>query len=167
MEQLNSDIEAYNTTFGDLTNVFEKFKNLAPGTKARLREVFPDNINVRSFLSSGAQWGHIQALWDIAQDKVLNEDFSDLNTLNYIFKYFLDFHNSSHPTPLYALLDTKPGDAFDEEQHSKVMSREERKNAFFAKTKAPAAEGPIKEVVLCGYKNLKNGRVIQPSLVKV
>ena len=49
----------------------------------------------------------------------------------------------------------------------KVMSREERKNAFFAKSKGPATEGPIKEVVLCGYKNLKNGRILQPSLVRV
>ena len=88
------------------------------------------------------------------------------NPLNEIFAYFLDFHNSSYPSPLYALLDTKPGDAFDEDQHTKIMTREERKAAFFDKKKA-TVEGPIKEVVLYGYKNLKNGRVLKPSIVRV
>lgn len=165
--ELKSQIEAYNLTFGDLTSMYNKFQNLAPNTKAGLKEVFTENLTVRSFLSSGAQWGHIQALWEFTQQKINDEDFTDVQTLNEIFKYFLDFHNSSYPTPLYALLDTKPGDAFDEDIHSKIMSREERKAAFFAKNKAPVADGPIKEVVLYGYKNLRNGRVLKPSIVRV
>ncbi|MBP1547653.1 MAG: hypothetical protein J6A37_13800, partial [Oscillospiraceae bacterium] len=80
--------------------------------------------------------------------------------------YFLDFHNSSYPTPLYELLDTKPGDAFDEEQHTKIMTREERKAAFFDTKKKAVAEGPVKEVVLLGFKNLKNGRILKPTLVR-
>ncbi|MBQ4364093.1 MAG: hypothetical protein II782_08840, partial [Oscillospiraceae bacterium] len=135
-------------------------------TKAGLNDVFPENLTVRSFLSAGAQWGHVQGLWEFAKQKILNEDFSDIKTLNYIFKYFLDFHNSSYDSPHYALLDTKPGDPFNEEMHEKVMSREARKAAFFAKSKAPAPDGPVQEVVLQGYKNLKNNKVIQTSLVK-
>ena len=167
VDKLNSDMEAYNLTFGDLTDVFKKYQGLTPGTKAGLTEVFNEDLNVRSFLSSGAQWGHIQALWEFTQQKINNEDFSDVRTLNEIFRYFLDFHNSSYPSPIYALLDTKPGDAFDEEQHTKVMSREERKNAFFAKKPAGNEGGSVKEVVLCGYKNLRNGRVLKQSMVKV
>ena len=49
---------------------------------------------------------------------------------------------------------------------TKIMTREERKAAFFDKKKA-TVEGPIKEVVLYGYKNLKNGRVLKPSIVRV
>lgn len=166
VNELKKDIDAYNLTFGDLTQVFEKYQNLTPATKEGLKDVFNEDLNVRSFLSSGAQWGHIQALWEYTQQKINAEDFSDVGTLNEIFAYFLDFHNSSYPSPLYALLDTKPGDAFDEDQHSKIMTREERKAAFFDKKKA-TVEGPIKEVVLYGYKNLKNGRVLKPSIVRV
>lgn len=166
--QLQKDIEAYNSTFGDLTQVFQKYQNLTPATKKGLADVFNEELTVRSFLSSGAQWGHIQALWEFAQQKINNEDFSDIDTLNQIFVYFLDFHNSSYPTPLYELLDTKPGDVFDEEQHTKIMTREERKAAFFDnKKKGSASEGPVKEVVLHGFKNLRNGRILKPSIVRV
>ncbi len=166
--QLQKDIKAYNLTFGDLTKVFEKYQNLTPATKKGLSDVFNEDLTVRSFLSSGAQWGHIQALWEFAQQKINNEDFSDIDTLNQIFVYFLDFHNSSYPTPLYELLDTKPGDAFDEEQHTKIMTREERKAAFFDnKKKGSTSEGPVKEVVLHGFKNLRNGRILKPSIVRV
>lgn len=166
--QLQKDIQAYNSTFGDLTQVFQKYQNLTPATKKGLADVFNEELTVRSFLSSGAQWGHIQALWEFAQQKINNEDFSDIDTLNQIFVYFLDFHNSSYPTPLYELLDTKPGDAFDEEQHTKIMTREERKAAFFDnKKKGSASEGPVKEVVLHGFKNLRNGRILKPSIVRV
>ena len=166
--QLQKDIQAYNLTFGDLTKVFEKYQNLTPATKKGLSDVFNEDLTVRSFLSSGAQWGHIQALWEFAQQKINNEDFSDIDTLNQIFVYFLDFHNSSYPTPLYELLDTKPGDAFDEEQHTKIMTREERKAAFFDnKKKGSTSEGPVKEVVLHGFKNLRNGRILKPSIVRV
>lgn len=166
--QLQKDIQAYNLTFGDLTKVFEKYQNLTPATKKGLSDVFNEDLTVRSFLSSGAQWGHIQALWEFAQQKINNEDFSDIETLNEIFVYFLDFHNSSYPTPLYELLNTKPGDAFDEEQHTKIMTREERKAAFFdTKKKGNASEGPVKEVVLQGFKNLRNGRILKPSIVRV
>lgn len=166
--KLQKDIQAYNLTFGDLTKVFEKYQNLTPSTKKGLSDVFNEDLTVRSFLSSGAQWGHIQALWEFAQQKINNEDFSDIDTLNQIFVYFLDFHNSSYPTPLYELLDTKPGDAFDEEQHTKIMTREERKAAFFDnKKKGAASEGPVKEVVLHGFKNLRNGRILKPSIVRV
>ena len=166
--QLKDEMNAYNLTFGDLTKVFQKYQNLTPATKNGLADVFNENLNVRSFLSSGAQWGHIQALWEFAQQKINNEDFSDIDTLNEIFVYFLDFHNSSYPTPLYELLDTKPGDAFDEEQHTKIMTREERKAAFFDnKKKGSASEGPVKEVVLHGFKNLRNGRILKPSIVRV
>ena len=165
--QLQKDINAYNLTFGDLTKVFQKYQNLTSATKQGLADVFNDNLTVRSFLSSGAQWGHIQALWEFAQQKINNEDFSDIDTLNEIFVYFLDFHNSSYPTPLYELLDTKPGDAFNEEQHTKIMTREERKAAFFDTKKKAVSEGPVKEVVLLGFKNLKNGRILKPSLVRV
>lgn len=165
---LKDEMNAYNLTFGDLTKVFQKYQNLTPATKNGLADVFNENLNVRSFLSSGAQWGHIQALWEYAQQKINNEDFSDIDTLNEIFVYFLDFHNSSYPTPLYELLDTKPGDAFDEEQHTKIMTREERKAAFFDnKKKGAVAEGPVKEVVLHGFKNLRNGRILKPSIVRV
>ena len=166
--QLQKDIAAYNSTFGDLTQVFQKYQNLTPATKKGLADVFNEQLTVRSFLSSGAQWGHIQALWEFAQQKINNEDFSDIDTLNQIFVYFLDFHNSSYPTPLYELLDTKPGDAFDEEQHTKIMTREERKAAFFDnKKKGSVSEGPVKEVVLHGFKNLRNGRILKPSIVRV
>lgn len=164
---LQKDIEAYNSTFGDLTQVFQKYQNLTPATKKGLSDVFNEELTVRSFLSSGAQWGHIQALWEFAQQKINNEDFSDIDTLNQIFVYFLDFHNSSYPTPLYQLLDTKPGDAFDEEQHTKIMTREERKAAFFDNKKKSSSEGPVKEVVLHGFKNLRNGRILKPSIVRV
>ncbi len=167
IDSLKKDIEAYNLTFGDLTKMFEKFQNLAPKTKEGLTDVFTENLNIRSFLSSGAQWGHIQALWEYTQRKINDEDFTDVGILNEIFRYFLDFHNSSYASPLYALLDTKPGDAFDEDQHYKIMSREERKAAFFDNKKKNTVDGPIKEVVLYGYKNLKNGRVLKPSVVRV
>ena len=166
LERLNREMEAYNATFGDLTSVFEQYKNLTPQTREGLKDVFPENSTVRSFLSSGAQLGHIQALWDFTYQKILREDFTDVKTLSSIFEYLLDFHNSSYESPLYEVLDTKPGEPFNEEIHEKVMSREERKNAFFAKSK-PEVEGPIKEVVFYGYKNLKNNRVQKPSLVRV
>lgn len=168
IERLNKDIEAYKLTFGNLTSVFESYQNLTPATKQGLSDVFPSDINVRSFLSSGAQWGHIQALWEFTQQKINNEDLSDVSTLNDIFRYFLDFHNSSYDQPLYALLDTAPGEPYNEELHIKMMSREERKAAFFdTKKKAPVAEGPVKEVILLGYKNLKNGRVLKQSIVRL
>ncbi|MBQ7783183.1 MAG: hypothetical protein IJ368_04360, partial [Oscillospiraceae bacterium] len=168
VEELNKQLEAYNLTFGDLTSMFEKFKNLSPMTKNGLKEVFNEDLNVRSFLSSGAQWGHIQALWEFTQQKINDEDFTDVDTLNKIFAYFLDFHNSSYPTPIYALLDTKPGDQYNEDEHVKLMSREERKAAFFDnKKKGAVSEGPVKEVVLRGYKNLRNGRVLKQSVVRV
>ncbi len=167
--QLNKDIDAYKLTFGNLTSVFEEYTNLTPKTKSGLAEIFPADINVRSFLSSGAQWGHVQALWEYTQQKINNEDMSDVKTLSEIFAYFLDFHNSSYDAPLYAILDTKAGELYNEEFHSKIMTREERKAAFFDTKKKPTAPdaGPIKEVVLPGYKNLKNGRVMQPSLVRI
>ena len=140
------------------------------GAKEGLDEnqVFPEGLTVRSFLSCGAQWGHIQALWEYAQTRINAEDFTDINVLNELFKYFLDFYNSSHKTPQYDIVDANKGAAYDEEIHARIMTREERKAAFFGeKPKTGPVSGPVQEVVMVGYKNLKNGRIIQRAIVRV
>ena len=98
----------------------------------------------------------------------MQEDFTDTAALNDLFVYFLNFYNSSHKQKQYELIEAPAGEAFDEELHDKVMTREERKALFFnEKKKDNSPVGPIKECVLFGYKNLKNGRVIQKAVVRV
>ncbi len=170
MENAAKTVDAYKSTFGDLTKMFDKYNNLSPKTKEGLDEnqVFPTGLTVRSFLSCGAQWGHIQALWEYAQMRINAEDFTDINVLNELFIYFMDFYNSSHKSPQYEIIYGKAGESYNEELHARIMTREERKAAFFGETKKTGpVSGPIIEGVFCGYKNLKNGRVIKQAIVKI
>lgn len=170
VEAAARSVEGYKDAFGDLTKMFDKYNNLSPKTKAGLDEnqVFPEGLTVRSFLSCGAQWGHIQALWEYTEMRINAEDFTDVASLNALFEYFIDFYNSSHKTPQYEVIRASAGVQFNDELHSRIMTREERREAFFNEGKKKAVPtGPIQEGVLSGYKKIKTDQVVQKAIVRI
>lgn len=130
--------------------VYRNFCTLNKDIRSALANTINDSDAV-SFIISGCALEKFDSLWQyikFSMDRLTEEEN---RILQQTFRFFFESYNNCSGE--YSLLDTKQGQAFDTEFHSKGS------NSLSA--------GDISEVLLQGYKDINSGRIIEKSIVRV
>jgi len=149
--KLNKTIEFYRNNFEDELRVYELFLDLSDNTKSSLKGIFKDN-SLKGFLACGIQEKNISSLWDYIKSELIEDKNPDSKKLVEIFNFL--FTNYSLAFPMYQLQEVNVGDSYDTELHINHSS-------------SSGVSGAIKEVLLRGWINTKNNKIIKPSVVVI
>ncbi|MDO5517068.1 MAG: hypothetical protein Q4F66_05895 [Clostridium sp.] len=143
-------VQHYESNFSRLNTFYSKYMMLSKSVHEELRNVIKAD-NAESFLCSGAQWDNLEPLWDFISYKLDEYSQEELQALIEIFNYFFEEYNTA--MGIYTLLDVYECEEFDEDLHTRASNS--------------LVSGTVSKVLLRGYKNIKNGRVIKKSIVRV
>lgn len=148
--KLKEKLNGYEGQFADMIEVHKKYLNLSSRTKESLSGIFKDE-SLMGFVACGIQESNIESLWDYIKDEIKEEKYEGVNELKEIFEYLFNLYQLSNPK--YGWQEIKIGTNFDTEDHIRHSSGK--------------VSGKIEEIMLKGYENKKNKRIIKKSLVKV
>ena len=149
-KKLQSKLNGYENQFADMIEVHKKYLELSSRTKESLSGIFKDK-SLMGFVACGIQESNIESLWDYIKDEIKEEKYEGVNELKDIFEYLFNLYQLSNPK--YGWQEIEIGTNFDTEDHIRHSSGK--------------VSGKIEEVMLKGYENKKNRRIIRKSLVKV
>lgn len=146
-------LSEYENSYFDIHMYYKKCKELFQANPLLQRDL--QNVinlqNEEAFIGAGCQQENLDALWDCLSYKLTVYTEAELKTLNDLFFYFLSIFNDVQE--LYAPIKTAIGDAFDEDIH--------------ARGEGSKISGQIHEVYLEGYRNVKTGKVVKKSIVRI
>ncbi|MBU9712739.1 hypothetical protein [Evansella tamaricis] len=142
----------YKENYEPLESIHNLFLNLSPNTKQSLVGIFK-GMTIHEFLSCGVQYENLDSLWEYMKRETIEGSNQDLDSLNEIFRFFFHAYNKIYDSPIYEIQSTSIGQRFDEDLHirggnSKVI-------------------GEISSVLLNGYYNRINNKIIKKSIVQI
>ncbi len=142
----------FKNVFQKQTRIFYLYQGLSKHSLEALNGIFKED-SFENFLACGVQPDNIDALWEFARSEALLGNMKDVKILNTVIQYFVKLYNSTNDTPILAMQDAAPGDAFDVDLH--------------IRTPESKTSGNIKEVLLPGLANAFTGAVIKKAVVVV
>jgi len=148
--ELKERLKGYENQFADMIEVHKKYLQLTTRSKESLSGIFKDE-SLMGFVACGIQESNIESLWDYIKDEIKEEKYEGVNELKEILEYLFNLYQLSNPK--YGWQEVEAGVNFDTDEHIRHSSGK--------------VSGEVAEVMLKGYENKKNGRIIRKSLVKV
>jgi len=153
IEKKEAEILKHNLFFEEAKTHYEKYCELNNSVKKPLQGVFKDKT-AETFICSGVQWENLEAFWDFLQTQVcLPDPQGGTKVLVDIFKYFFSLYCSIQGRSIYKIQSVLAGAIFDEDKHSRASKSSVR--------------GKISEVLLPGYINVRTGKIIKKSIVRI
>ena len=149
--KLNKTIEFYRKNFEDELEAYELFSSLGSDTKDSLSGIFKD-ATLQGFLSCGVQDKNISSFWEYIKTELQEDKNSDTEKLIKIYDFL--FQKYQRAFPIYEPQRVAVGDQFDPLSHINHSS-------------SSAVSGTITKVLLRGYINTKNQKVMKQSVVRV
>lgn len=147
---LECELKKYSDDFSELANVYSEYCSLSAEIKKSLSNIV-SAASVQQFIISAGQWKNIEALWKNISYRLDDTPADEINRMTYIFEWLFNKYNEINDE--YSILDVKSGDDFDGDFHSKGSKS--------------AVTGKITEVLLKGYKNNTNGKIMEKSIVRI
>ena len=154
LDEKSSRLDEFNANYSELEKIFAAYKKLSANTKFALEGVFGAEKAPTNFLAGALQDGHLEKLFDYvatALNSVNNPD--ELETLSNLCDFVFDAVNNGRREKIFARLDVRTGDDFD--------------SATMRKTSDSAQSGTVKKILLVGYKYIRTGKAVKPSLVSL
>ena len=149
LENMNKKSEYYKIKYQNIDKYFEAYLSLGENIHHDLERVLSVE-NPETFFCYGVQWTNIEALWELISFKLNKYNSDEISILSSIFDYFFTCYESINTN--YERLIVKIGDEFDEDIHTRASNS--------------AVTGNIKEILLKGYKGIRNGK-IKKSIVRM
>lgn len=149
LEKLHEDYNAINDHYKALNIdetllvAFEEFLSLTDKTKASIEALFPQSTFL-GFVSAGLRLSNISALWEMAKRNIFNDKLDDIDRINKIFCLLLSVYNEGSKNQQFQIISPEVGSKYD----SSTCAIKEIKSS-----------GTVKEVLLVGYKNIKDGNI--------
>lgn len=150
-KQQSEKLKFYQSNFSDDINVLYLYKELSEQTCTSLSGIFKD-LSVQGLMACGVQEKNISNLWDYVKGEVITGKNKDLQNLVKLFEIL--FKRFTLAYPMFSLQQVDNGDGFDTQSHIKHNS-------------STNTSGTINSVLLKGYVNTKNNKVIKPSIVVI
>lgn len=152
LDKVNVDIMELKIQIDTPIKYLDLYKKLPEIIRSGLSNVVIDT-NVITFIVSCSNEDNLKAIWTYIKD-IINDKYSsaDINTLKNIFDYFFKVYNDSLSEPKYLRDYVELGDNLDDE--------------FYDRGSGSSTSGPIKEIILHGYKSKNTGRIVCKSVVK-
>lgn len=145
-------INTLESQFSPIKESYNLFLNLNDEIKNDIISILRGD-KIENFVYAGVQYKNIESIWDYAKNRAINGQFEDLDKLQKIIMNFLDAYNITYTSPLYEVQSVENGDDFDEER--------------FIRGHESKITGDISNVDLKGYINLRNGKIIKKSVVRI
>lgn len=142
-------LEYYRNEFGDDMRIYETYCALSEQTRESLSGIFK-STSVKGLISCGVQEKNVLNLWEYIKNEVVNGNNVDLINLSKLFDMLFERFQLAYP--MFERQQSDVGDEFDTQTHIKHNS-------------SVSMSGCIKQILLAGYTNSKNGNVIKPSVV--
>lgn len=150
LDKLKSENFALREKFGGVSKVIDLYESLSEATKDQLSNVFVDK-STEGILATLAQWSCVSGLWNYLQNKIIENDMEDVESLKVLFEYGFRVYNKCFPEPVYKLVVPKNGEDYNRET-SAILGT--------------AIYGKVKEVCLVGYEHIYSGK-INKALIRV
>lgn len=138
--------------FKDELRIYELYKSIDEDELKVLKGIFKGNT-LKEFLYCGIQYRNIEALWDYTANKIMKKDYSNLNKLNAIIIFFINSYNLLFEEKVFIIDKVDIGEKFDCEK--------------FNRSEDSKPVGFINEILLYGYKNIRQDEIIRKSIVRV
>ncbi|GHW65519.1 hypothetical protein [Vibrio cholerae] len=141
----------YQTHFEDDLTIFNLYQELSEQTRTSLNGIFKD-CSIQGIVACGIQEKNISNFWDYAKSEVINGTNPDLGKINRLFELLFKRFNLAYP--MFSLQSVSIGDSFDTQLHIKHNSSVNN-------------TGVISKILLTGYVNTKNQKVIKSSVIVI
>ena len=145
-------IKQLGNRFKEIEDVYNIYTNLSENSINSLNAIFKGDT-IEEFIFCGVQLDTIEALWEFSKREILEGRMEEVKALYSIFTYFLNAYNKVHETPIYAIHKVSIGEKFDEDKHIRSLGGK--------------VSGNITEVIFKGYTNIRNGKIVKKSIVRV
>lgn len=122
---------------------FNEFSSLKEKTKTSLEALFP-KTSFLGFISAGLRLSNITSLWEMAKRNIFNNNLDDIDKINTIFNLLMSIYNDGSKEVQFQIISPEIGSKYD----SSTSAIKEMKSS-----------GTVKEVLLVGYKNVKDGNI--------
>lgn len=122
---------------------FNDFSSLKEKTKTSLEALFPQT-SFLGFISAGLRLSNITSLWEMAKRNIFNNNLDDIDKINTIFNLLMSIYNDGSKEVQFQIISPEIGSKYD----SSTSAIKEMKSS-----------GTVKEVLLVGYKNVKDGNI--------
>ncbi|MCM1227030.1 MAG: hypothetical protein NC320_06330 [Clostridium sp.] len=149
-DALSKKLKKYADDYSESEKVYEAYCSLDSEILKSLSNII-STVSVLHFIISAGQWRNIEALWKNISYRLDNTSAEEIERMTYIFEWLFNKYNEIYEE--YSILDVKPGDLFDSDFHSKGSKS--------------AVTGEITEILLKGYKNNTNGKIMEKSIVRI
>lgn len=136
--------------FKEACQCYKHYMTLSTETRQNLNSVIQTQDAVH-FLISGTQEDNIEALWDWLSYQLDTLSQEEQFILIETFYYFFTQYNQV--TQHYELLNTKTGETFDEDKHTRDSQSK--------------VSGSISQVLLEGYRNKRTQKMMKKAIVRV
>lgn len=139
-------------TYSDLEAAFAKYKKLSETTKFALEGVFGAEKSPTNFLAGVLQGDHLESLFDYVADALNSGTNPDEHKiLRELVDFAFEAVNNGRREKIFARLNVQAGDPFD--------------SSTMRKTSDSKQSGTVEKILLAGYKYIRTGKTVKPSLV--
>ena len=136
----------------DQNDMFERYLALPEEVRGTLGCIFKRE-DAQVFIACGVQRDNLEALWDVAKQRIMEGRMQETQTLAAMFRFFLALYNSTSDEPAFALQETEPGMEFSTREHILCPGS--------------ARSGVISEVLLPGYVSRYTGEIQRKAIVRI
>lgn len=134
--------------FGPICSAMKVYRSLDETSRAAMKNIFRSN-SPDGFISCGVQKDSLANLWDYGKTLAAYGS-EECRKIDRLFGYFVSLYNLTFEQPVYALVEPRAGDPFDEDIHV-CLTRGKRITS-------------VSDVLLRGYR--VNGKTVNKALVK-
>jgi len=139
----------------DLIKAFEDYNSLSDEAKKSLESLIPHGETFEGFAAAGLRLSNIGSAYELAKRNIFNKynqfNEADTNKINNVFEHLLSAYNLGSKEPGFELIKPEKGSNYN----SATQAINELKSS-----------GKVKDVLLTGFKNVKDGNV-HKSIISV
>ena len=144
------ETKKYKEPFEEQLKVYELYKNLNEITKSSLKGIFKDD-SLSGFFACGVQEKNINSLWEYIKIEIIEDNNSDIKSLITIFDFLFGKYLMAYP--MYKIQEVKEQESFNTDKHIKDSNS--------------SVSGAISKVLLRGWINTKNSKIVKKSVVRI
>lgn len=141
--------KVYKEKYDRLENVYESYKTLDADIRTGFSNILKEE-SPAGFIVSGTESDNLKMIWERISICLSKYSADEIAILNDVFNYLFELYTSVHG--LYERVGAKVGDKFNDDLHVRSANSN--------------VSGEIKEVLLDGYINVRNGKIVK-SIVRM
>lgn len=144
----------YKEAFYSIDALYKKYLRLSPSIKSSLSGIIGKPQDVVAFLCCIVQKKNLESLWDFACYELNNKRISLEEQQILVELVYFNLYSCNQGNGMqYELVDIKKGDRFD----NKLMQKSSNSKQL----------GVVTEILLPGYRNANNGKLVKQALVEI